>query len=349
VLRPALEVGLDAGRLESRGQLGDRPADVVLATLAPRVEQAGELAEPIRLEDLEREILELPLDLPDPEALGKRGVDLLRLAGDPELLLRRQAVQGPHVVEAIGELDEDDPDVLGHRQEHLADVLGLLLLMAVGAEPRQLRHAVDEPGDLGTEAILDVGEAVLGVFGDVMEDRGSHRDRVDPELGRDLGRGDRMRHVWFAGRPPLALVGLHREIERPLDRLEVGLRIVLPDGSDELPLETVEIWLGRGSGRARGRGPARRAPRPARLGSTGGGGRDRPRGIHRCWRVHAAALPGGDDRSRSRARRRAGAIGSRAWLSHGLQDSSGPRDADRGSRSDPLSRPDGLLPARRRR
>ena len=115
-------------------ELGDRPLDVALAALAPGVEQLGQLAEALGLERLEGEVLELPLHLPDPEPLGERRVDLHRLAGDALLLLRRQAVQRAHVVEPVGELDEDDPDVLGHRQQHLADVLGLLLLVAVGAE-----------------------------------------------------------------------------------------------------------------------------------------------------------------------------------------------------------------------
>ena len=164
--------------------------------------------------DLEREVLELPLDLPDAEPLGQRRVDLHRLAGDALLLVRRQAVQRAHVVEAVGELDEDDPDVLGHRQQHLADVLGLLLLVAVGAEARQLRDAVDELGDLGAEALLDVGQAVLGVLGDVVQERGLDRDRVDAELGQDLGRGDRVGDVRLAGRAALAGVGLDRQVER---------------------------------------------------------------------------------------------------------------------------------------
>ena len=200
--------------LEARLELGDRPLDVALAALAAGVEQLRELPEVLGLEDLEREVLQLPLDLPDPEALRERGVDLHRLAGDPLLLLRRQRVERPHVVEPVGELDEDDPDVLRHRQEHLPDVLGLLLLVAVGAELRQLRDAVDEVGDLGAEPLLEVLEAVLRVLGDVVQERGLDRDRVDAELGGDLGRGDRVGDVRLAGRPHLAGVGLDREVER---------------------------------------------------------------------------------------------------------------------------------------
>ena len=52
---------------------------------------------------------------------------------------------------------------------------------------RQLGDAVDEVGDLGPEALLDVGQAVLGVLRDVVEERRLDGDRVDAELGEDLG------------------------------------------------------------------------------------------------------------------------------------------------------------------
>ena len=91
-------------------------------------------------------------------------------------------------MEPVGELDEDDADVLGHRQEHLADVLGLLLLVGQRAELGQLRDAVDEAGHVGPEALLDVRERVLGVLGDVVEERRLDRDRVEAELGEDRAR-----------------------------------------------------------------------------------------------------------------------------------------------------------------
>ena len=59
-------------------------------------------------------------------------------------------------------------------------------------EARQLGDPVDELGDLGAEALLDVGQAVLGVLGDVVQQRGLDGDRVDAELGDDLGRRDRV-------------------------------------------------------------------------------------------------------------------------------------------------------------
>ena len=167
-------------------------------------------------------------------------------------------------MEPVGELDQDDPDVLGHRQEHLADVLGLLLLVAVGAELGQLGDAVDELGDLRPETLLDVGQAVFGVLRDVMEERRLDGDRVDPELGQDLRRGDRMRDVRLAGRPLLAFVGHDREIERLADRLEIGAGVLGEDRGIELGPHPLEIGAVGDDDRSRGRRTPRR---PLRRGS----------------------------------------------------------------------------------
>ena len=93
---------------------------------------------------LKHEVLELPLELPDAQPLGQRRVDLGGLARDALLLLDGQGTQGAHVVQPVGELDEHHADVFGHGQEHLADVLRLLLLVGSGAELGQLGDAVDE-------------------------------------------------------------------------------------------------------------------------------------------------------------------------------------------------------------
>jgi len=124
-------------------------------------------------------------------------------------------------VESVGELDEHDPDVVRHREEHLSDVLGLLLLVAEGAELAELRDPVDEVGDLAAEAILDVRQVVLGVLGDIVQDRRLNGDRIDPEVGQDLGGRDRMGDVRLSGGAPLVAVGLDREIDGGLKGREI--------------------------------------------------------------------------------------------------------------------------------
>ena len=267
VLRSAGELGLDAGGLQGVGEDALDLLDVGLAGLAPCLELAGQAPVGLAFELLEGEVLELPLDLPDAQALGERGVDLRRLASDALALLARQVRQRAHVVQPVGQLDEDDPDVLGHGQEHLPDVLRLLLLVGVGGEARQLRHPIHEPGHVGAEALLDVGQREVRVLGHVVEQGGRGCDRVDAQVGQDLGRGDGMRDVRLAGGALLPGVGLGREAIGALDRLQIRLGIVLSEGLDQLArLGVDDPWRDVHGGRRRPLG----AGRGGRCGGLGG-------------------------------------------------------------------------------
>ena len=80
-------------------------------------------------------------------------------------------------------------------------------------------------GDLGAEALLDVGQAVLGVLRDVVEERRLDRDRVDAELGGDLGRRDRVGDVRLARSPGAGPRGPRprgRRRRRPASRSACG-------------------------------------------------------------------------------------------------------------------------------
>ena len=63
--------------------------------------------------------------------MRERRVDLERLLRLLHLLLLAEVLDRAQVVEAVGELDQDDADVLRHRDDHLAVVLGLGLLAAL--------------------------------------------------------------------------------------------------------------------------------------------------------------------------------------------------------------------------
>jgi hypothetical protein len=90
MLRASGDVRLDARLLELAVERLHRVVDVTLAHLPAGGEVLGDLLVVIGLEHLEGEILELPLDLPDAEAVRERGVDLDRLARDAPLLVLRK-------------------------------------------------------------------------------------------------------------------------------------------------------------------------------------------------------------------------------------------------------------------
>ncbi len=192
------------------------------------------------MERLEGEVLELPLDLVDAEPVRERRVDLEGLARLLDLLLAPEVLERAHVVQAVGELDQDDPDVVGHRDDHLPVVLGLRVLAALELDPRQLRDALDEVRDLVAELRSDGIGADVGVLDDVVEERGRDRLVVEAQLGADLRGPERVVDEGLAGAPLLALVRTAGEVERAGEQLSVDIRVVGRDLRDQL-LEEVFV------------------------------------------------------------------------------------------------------------
>jgi len=115
----------------------------------------------------------------------------------------------------IGELDEDDAEVLRHRHDQLAVVLGLGVLAALELNPGQLRHALDEVCDLLAELgaqLVDIGARVLD---DVVEKRRRERRLVELQPCEDLGCAPRVVDELLARLAHLARVRLRGVLEAP--------------------------------------------------------------------------------------------------------------------------------------
>ncbi len=163
----------------------------------------------------------------DAEAVRERGVDVERLLRDVGLAFGREVRERPHVVGAVRELDEDDADVARHRDDHLAEIIGLRLGAALEIDLTDLGDAVDERRDLGPEDRLDLSERRERVLHRVVQEARGDARHVEPEVGdepRDLERVDEVR---LPRLPLLAPVHLGRKLVGALDRAEIGGRIVL--------------------------------------------------------------------------------------------------------------------------
>ena len=167
------------------------------------------------------------------EAVRQRRVDVDRLAGDALLLARGERREGRHVVEPVGQLDDQDAHVLGHRHEHLAHRGGLLRLLGVELDALELGDTVDDAGDVGTELGGDVLEGDVGVLDGVVQQRGRDRDVVEAEVGDDRGDGQRVMDVRLARLAHLLAMGVSRQLVGPGDHQRARLRVVRPEGADE--------------------------------------------------------------------------------------------------------------------
>ena len=81
----------------------------------------------LRLQILQRQIIQLDFDLGNTKPVRDRRIDIHRLTGLLFLFLRRPVLCCAHIVETVCQLDKDDPDILCHRKEHFPQIFCLYL------------------------------------------------------------------------------------------------------------------------------------------------------------------------------------------------------------------------------
>jgi hypothetical protein len=131
-VREQTSLGLHPGGLQRSLQQHDGLRDIGLALGTSLIQHAGDLAIGVGLEEPERQILQLPLELPHAQTIGQRGIDIQRLARQSSALVVPDAAtasagqtEPAQRLGATGQSQHHHPDVLHHRQQHLAQDLGL--------------------------------------------------------------------------------------------------------------------------------------------------------------------------------------------------------------------------------
>ena len=183
MLDAAVNRALDTVLLKRGLDLVHDLRDILLALLFAAVHVLNELVVLFRFQITQRQVIQLDLEARYTQAPGDRRVDVERLARFFLLFLGLHVLEGAHIVGAVRQLDDDDTDVLGHGQEHLAKVLRLLVfLAAVPDQPGQLGHAIDKDGDRLAKTLLEFIERDDGVLHDIMQDARDDGVHVHPKL-----------------------------------------------------------------------------------------------------------------------------------------------------------------------
>ena len=226
MLRAAGDVGLDVRIVKGPAQLVDDVVDGLHPLLAAHGDAVDQVVVALRVQVAEAQVLQLPLDGVDAQAVGQGRVDLDGLLGGAHALCLVAELEGAHVVQPVGELDDDDADVLGHGEEHLAQGLGLLLVLGAELDAVQLCHAVDQARNVRAGVLLDVVVGGLGVLDAVVQERGDDGGLVHLHVGQDLGHLERVDDIGLPGLARLRAVHLERVVEGRVDGLAVHLRLV---------------------------------------------------------------------------------------------------------------------------
>ena len=156
-----------------------------------------------------------------------------------------EVAERAHVVQAVGQLDHDDADILHHGQQHLAEALGLAVLGGEEIQLGELGDAVDAAGHLVAELLAHLLDGDAGVLHHVVQQAGLHGHQVHAHVGQDVGHHERVHHVGLAGIARLSFVVLAGEAEGFLEGGEIVLGAVLADLGFQLAVEVFDGILGR--------------------------------------------------------------------------------------------------------
>ena len=111
-------------------------------------------------------------------------------------------------MQAVCQLDQNNPDVAGHRQRHLLEVLRLFFLQGFEFHLGQFADAVYKFRHRGAELFADGALGDAGVLDDIVQ-HGSHQAlMVHVHIGENAGHGQRVCYVVFTTAPTLAEMGL---------------------------------------------------------------------------------------------------------------------------------------------
>ncbi len=186
----------------------------------------------VGMENSERTVFQFPLDDADAEPVCQWREDFQSHLSDTRLFDWRLETQGPHVVQAVGNLDDQDPVVLGQGDDQLAQRLRLGCI----AEPHlvELGHAVNDVGDLRAESLGGGIQGIAGVLDGVVQQGGNDRGGVHPELGEDPGDRQRMGDVRIAAMSRLTGMQPVRHVIGVDDKADIGLGMVLAVHVDDV-------------------------------------------------------------------------------------------------------------------
>ena len=237
MLLAARHLGLDLCAAEQQAEPGADPRDLVAAALVQLLQPLGDGGVGLGLQLAEGERLHLLHELVHADPLGERGIDVHRLAGDALALVGiLDVVERAHVVQPVGQLDEQHADIVRHGEQELAEILGGALALGLRLDLGELSDAVDHARDIVAEQALDVLGRGHRVLDRIVQDRGDDRLVVEMQVGEDAGHFDRVAEIGVAAGALLGAVRVDREDICPVEHRFIGIGVVAQDPVDKFIL-----------------------------------------------------------------------------------------------------------------
>ena len=202
-LRPPRNLRFDASFLQLVSQDLAHLSYISFTGRSPSSDQSSDFAIFIRLQIAESQVLQLPPQLPHPQPVCERSIDIHRLLSYPLLFLRCQCLQGAHIMQPVGQLNEHHANILRHSHKHLAQALHLGIAFSDLLKPGglhlrryfvQSRHSLDQLCHLRAKTTFNLRERNPAVLRHVMEQCSSNRGFIELKVSYNHSYLHRVRY-----------------------------------------------------------------------------------------------------------------------------------------------------------
>ncbi len=160
----------------------------------------------VRLDVLQRQVFQFPFDLRHSESMRQRRINIARFGCNDDLLLVRQVFQRAHIVQPVGEFDQDHANIIRHRNQHFAEIISLVFGPAFHLIMPELGHAVYESSDFRRKLARQLVNADVAVFYDIVQQPGCYGIAVQMLFRQNVRYVQAVLDVRLAGSALLPLV-----------------------------------------------------------------------------------------------------------------------------------------------
>ena len=139
-----------------------------------------------RVHRLEAEVFEFDANGVHAQPVGDRRIDFESFLGDAPAFFARQHLQRAHVVQAVGQFDQDHANVARHGHGHFLEVFRLGFGFGLEVHLGQFADPVDQFGHGFAELRLQRFLGDTGVFDHVMQHRSHQALMVHVHVGKNV-------------------------------------------------------------------------------------------------------------------------------------------------------------------
>ena len=229
MLAAAVNVVADMLLVQPLGKLIDDQTDAFLPFLALHADQVNDAVVSFRINVLQGKVFQLLLDGIDAQAVRQGSIDIQCFPGNGYPAVFRLETERAHVVQAVRQLDQHDPDIPGHGQDHFPEGFSLGFLPVGEVQFVQLGNAVHKVRNLITELCTECFEGdAFAVFNGIMKKPRSNRRGIDHQFSQNGCHQAGVGEISLTGLAELAFMGLFGKLPGFFHELIAIAGVILP-------------------------------------------------------------------------------------------------------------------------